>query len=91
MNGHGFSEKIYALKDQIDKLYDMIDKQNKHMWPAMDNPGEVFKLGPTGMFSMGSEQEMRIALNETYLAWLEIPGATEFIQFKIHGKVDELL
>ncbi|KAJ5634394.1 hypothetical protein N7528_002236 [Penicillium herquei] len=91
MNGHGFSEKIYALKDQIDKLYDMIDKQNKHMWPAMDNPGEAFKLEPTGMFSMGTEQEMRIALNETYLAWLEIPGATEFIQFKIHGKVDELL
>ncbi|KAJ5713543.1 uncharacterized protein N7483_010724 [Penicillium malachiteum] len=91
MNGQGFSEKIYGLKDQIDKLYDMIDAQNKHMWPAMDDPAEAFKREMTGMFSMGSEDEMRIALNETYLAWLEVPGATEFIQFKIHGKVDELL
>ncbi|KAJ6032485.1 hypothetical protein N7540_003217 [Penicillium herquei] len=91
MNGQGFSEKISALKEQIDKVYDMIDAQNKHIWPAMDNPDEAFKRELTGMFSMGSEDEMRIALNETFLAWLEVPGATEFIKFKIHGKVDELL
>ncbi|KAJ5246354.1 hypothetical protein N7468_001337 [Penicillium chermesinum] len=91
VNGQELSNQIDTLKKQIDELYDIIDEQNKHMWPAMSNPEEALNRGPAGAFMLGSDEEMRITLNETILAWLETPGAIQFINFKIHGRLDELL
>lgn len=91
MNGKGIPAKIEAVKKQIDRLYTVIDNMNKHVWPAVMEVGRDPDLfsGPH-MFMMGSKEEMKGAINQTWDVWAEIPGALEFIKFKIAGKEDEL-
>ncbi|KAJ5921720.1 hypothetical protein N7454_009194 [Penicillium verhagenii] len=91
LDGRDLSPKINALKQQIDKLYDVIDNQNKHVWPAMNDPDKVLAQEPTNVFAMGSEEEMILALHQTWDAWAEIPGSIEFIVFRINGNITKLL
>ncbi|KAJ5934165.1 hypothetical protein N7466_003712 [Penicillium verhagenii] len=87
LDGQDLSPKINTLKQQIDKLYDVINNHNKHVWPTMKYPDKVLAQTPhpINVFAMGSEEEMKIALHQTWPAWAEIPGSLEFIIFKIDG------
>ncbi|KAJ5083485.1 hypothetical protein N7456_012912 [Penicillium angulare] len=80
MKGQGLLHAGWELKQQVDKLYDIIDKMNKHFWPAMKDAEKALLTPPSNMFSMGSVEEMRLALNTTWLTWVEVPGAVDFAQ-----------
>lgn len=55
------------LKAQIRVLYENVHKLNPHFWPALVNPGGNLEANTT-MFSIGSADQMRVALNLTYEA-----------------------
>ena len=84
------SDTIQTVKDQINRLYDVIDGLNEHVWPGLAHCEETMDQPMGRMFKMGSKEEMRIAFNSTWFAWIETPGAYEFISFKMAGKLDEL-
>ncbi|KGO66386.1 Zinc finger, MYND-type [Penicillium italicum] len=73
------------LKAQIRALYEGVQKLNPHFWPALVNPGEHLDAEPP-MFSIGSVEQMQVALNLTYDAWYEAPGAIALIEMAIEGK-----
>ncbi|KAJ6015059.1 hypothetical protein N7540_009650 [Penicillium herquei] len=72
---------IERLKGQIDQLYEKIDSANAYFWPHLVNPGHHLGDRPEA-YSMGSVEEMTLALQWTYAAWTETPGAIDFIKAK---------
>ncbi|KAJ6133019.1 Zinc finger MYND-type [Penicillium samsonianum] len=77
------------LKAQIRVLYENVHKLNPHFWPALVNPGGNLEAKTT-MFSIGSADQMRVALNLTYEAWHEAPGAIAVIEMAIEINLDEV-
>lgn len=79
--------KINALRKQIDSLSESIDRQNKHYIPALLGPD--MELGPITMFQMGSPEEMRMALQHTWYAWMESFGTLDYLVLQRAGELDE--
>ncbi|CAI7606305.1 unnamed protein product [Penicillium glandicola] len=76
--------EIVKLKAQIRALYKDVCKLNRHFWPALVNPGEHLEA-KSMIFSIGSVEQMQVALNLTYEAWYETPGAVGIIELAIEG------
>ncbi|KAJ5621183.1 hypothetical protein N7528_005966 [Penicillium herquei] len=77
---------IERLKGQIDQLYEKTDNANPYFWPHLLNPGHHLNDKPAS-YSMGSVEEMTLALQWTYAAWTETPGAIDFIKAKRAGNI----
>lgn len=77
---------IEKLKEQINQLYGIVDKGNKHFWPHLLNPGPYLNERPES-YSMGSVEESVLTLHYTHAAWAETPGAIDFINAKTTGKI----
>ncbi|KAJ5707194.1 hypothetical protein N7488_006995 [Penicillium malachiteum] len=77
---------IERLKGQIDQLYEKTDNANPYFWPHLLNPGHHLNDRPAS-YSMGSVEEMTLALQWTYAAWTETPGAIDFIKAKRAGNI----
>ncbi|KAJ5256932.1 hypothetical protein N7478_013036 [Penicillium angulare] len=86
MKGQGLKDAVWGLKVQIDELYDIIDKANKHFWPAMKDAEKALLTPPSNMFAKGNVEEMRLALNTTWLTWVSVPAAIDFAQMLIKKK-----
>lgn len=52
---------------------------NPHFWRLLFNPGDSLKEQPD-VFSPGSVDEAKIVLAVSYSAWVETPGAIEFVK-----------
>ncbi|KAI2742445.1 hypothetical protein DTO013E5_3627 [Penicillium roqueforti] len=78
--------EIGRLKAQIRALYNDVHKLNAHFWPALMNPGKHLDAKPM-RFSVGSVEQMQMALNFTYEAWDEAPGAIAIIKKCSEGKL----
>ncbi|KAJ5730181.1 uncharacterized protein N7483_004689 [Penicillium malachiteum] len=74
------------LKGQIDQLYEKTDAANAYFWPHLVNPGHDLGDRPAA-YSMGSVEEMTLALQWTYAAWTETPGAIDFLKAKRAGSI----
>ncbi|KAJ5733351.1 hypothetical protein N7493_002137 [Penicillium malachiteum] len=77
---------IERLKGQIDQLYEKTDSANSYFWPHLLNPGHHLN-DKSSAYSMGSMEEMTLALQWTYAAWTETPGAIDFIKAKRAGSI----
>ncbi|KAL8948659.1 MAG: hypothetical protein Q9222_005170 [Ikaeria aurantiellina] len=71
--------RIGELEKQIRLLYRAVKKENKHLWPALLNPGAHLTARP-GSYSHGSREQMQIVLRSSYDAWVETPGSLDRIQ-----------
>jgi hypothetical protein len=78
--------KINALRKQMDSLSETIDRHNKHYFPALFGPD--MELGGDTMFAMGSPEEMRMALQNTWQAWVESTGTLSFMLLQREGELD---
>jgi hypothetical protein len=79
MDGNANQRRANYLAFQIGDMYEAVDKYNKHFWKALVNPGRHLGARP-GMYSRRSVEEMQIVLNYCYAAWVETPGALEWLQ-----------
>ncbi|KAL9004491.1 MAG: hypothetical protein Q9188_002693 [Gyalolechia gomerana] len=75
---------------QLDNLFSAITKANKHLLPALINPGENLGAQPEA-YSMGSKQEMQLKLQYWFDAWNETPGAIDFVKAEVNTGIAEFL
>ncbi|KAJ5143094.1 uncharacterized protein N7515_001881 [Penicillium bovifimosum] len=73
------------LKAQIDALYGEVHKANKFFWLALINPSK--HTGRPMAYSRGSMEETQLNVCYNYDAWIETPGAMDFIKAKVHGDI----
>ncbi|CAI7666691.1 unnamed protein product [Penicillium pancosmium] len=78
--------KINVLRKQMDSLSETIDRHNKHYFPALFGPD--MELGGDTMFAMGSPEEMRMALQNTWHAWVESTGTLSFMLLQRERELD---
>ncbi|KAE8351304.1 hypothetical protein BDV28DRAFT_137353 [Aspergillus coremiiformis] len=83
MSGTGRREMIEELEDQIDDLYEAVDDGNRYFWPGLQTPSMHLAAEPQA-YSRGSKEEMQLVLQMNYDAWMETPGAIEFIEAKMY-------
>ncbi|CAG8910083.1 unnamed protein product [Penicillium egyptiacum] len=82
---NGWLEMV-KVKAQIRTLYEAVNKLNADFWPALVNPVEHLKAKPMS-YSTGSVEQVQLALQFTYEAWGDIPGAIAVIEMCIEGKI----
>jgi uncharacterized protein YoxC len=75
---------IEKLKKQVDDVFEAVQKANEHFWPALIDDGGQYNEMPAA-YSMGSVEEMKLVLHYNYDAWLETPGAIDWIASKYDG------
>ena len=80
MNAQDHTTMIANLEAQINELHGAVKKMNEHFWPALLSPKEHLNAQPEA-YSWGSVEEMQIALQHTYDAWTETPGAVDMIRW----------
>ncbi|CAG8386228.1 unnamed protein product [Penicillium salamii] len=75
---------IDKLKVQINIIFSAVEKANEHFWPALIDPYIDLTENPQ-FYSAGSVEEMLLVLQYNRDAWLETPGAIDFIKVKVNG------
>jgi hypothetical protein len=70
---------IKELEKLTKKLYEAVNRANKHFWPALLQPRNNLTVKPY-LIGMGDEVEMQTKLQECYNAWVETPGAIGIIE-----------
>jgi len=81
-NGRDIEGHISQLGEQVDALFNALNDSNKHYWAAVVEPGSHLTARPPS-YSIGTVSEMQVALAQTYDAWLETPGAIEWVDSKV--------
>lgn len=66
------------LVKQIEEMGDAVEKANRHVWPAIKNPGRNLNTRPNYTVR-GEPNEMQIVLKYCYDCWAETPGAIKLL------------
>ena len=72
-------EDIARVKNDVKMMYKAAKASNIHFWPAVLHPGDNLTT-KAGSWYHGNKEEMQLALQYTYRAWVETPGAIEAIE-----------
>ena len=72
------AEYNMKLQAQIEELWAAVDKHNQYFWPALMDPANHLEAMPE-YTSQGSLEEMQVALQHSYDAWMETDGAIDVI------------
>jgi hypothetical protein len=75
------SELVDILSPQVDRLYEAVERANRHFWPALLSPGLNLEALPQS-YTHGSVEEMQLVLKHSIDSWRESPGALELIAAK---------
>jgi hypothetical protein len=75
---------VEKMRGQIKARCDVIDKNNKFYWHGLMNPAE--SIDSPMSCSVGSKEEMQMALTQTFFAWVETPFATGTVKKLIAGQ-----
>lgn len=78
--------KINVLRNHIESLSQSIDHHNKHFFPTL--LGGDLEIEPVTKFAMGSPEESKMALQNTWFAWIESIGAIEILVLQREGELD---
>lgn len=84
-DGNSLQSYIDTLESHIGDLYTIVNKANKHFWPALLDPEDHLYAGRPDMYGPGSIEDMELALMYNYRAWAETPGAIEIIGAKMQS------
>lgn len=79
MNKRDHLELLPSLELHVYQLYTIIQSLNPHFWRFLFNPGNILEDQPE-TFAQGSVEEAKLVLAVSYSAWVETPGAIEFIK-----------
>ncbi|KAK7542052.1 uncharacterized protein J3D65DRAFT_612451 [Phyllosticta citribraziliensis] len=74
----GLQPLIEKLESQISQLYQAVKSSNPHLWPAFMAPEPHLGTRPD-FYTPGDLTEAQIALQQSYQAWNETPGAEDVI------------
>lgn len=77
-NVESASNLIDRLLSQVQELYGHVSRRNRFFWPAVREPGGHLTARPDS-YSEGSVQEMQLALQYCWDAWIESPGAIRLL------------
>ena len=77
--GKSLNTYLDTVNDQVETMYKAVDEDNKHFWPAVLSPGHHLTARPP-YTSHGDVSEMQLALQYSYNAWVETPGAIDAIR-----------
>lgn len=83
-DGVDHKELIAKLESQIKDLIASTNIANKHLLPAIVNPGSNLTARPQ-MYSHGTPAQMQLSLQYSYDAWKETPGAIQYLKSKLPG------
>ena len=72
-------EDIARVQEDVKTMYKAVKASNIHFWPAVLHPGDNLTAEAKGWY-YGNKEEMQFALQYTYRAWAETPGAIEAIE-----------
>ncbi|KAF7713241.1 MYND-type domain-containing protein [Penicillium ucsense] len=75
---------IDTLKQQIDALYEAVQKANEHFWHNLTDPDVDLDNMPSS-YTRGSVEESQLTVGDNFFAWVETPGALAFIVTKFYG------
>lgn len=84
MDGENLDQLIKDLQEQVLHMYQAVEKENKYFWPALLEPGSNMWTRPES-FTIGSEEEMQLVLQYSYVSWAESPGAIFYISKLMKG------
>jgi hypothetical protein len=85
MDYETLSAEINRVRSQIQTLYKQVNDLNGHFWPALLNPQDHLLEIPFSA-APGAVEDMKPILIRNWAAWVETPGAIEFIRkFKGFG------
>ncbi|PYI07746.1 hypothetical protein BO78DRAFT_442654 [Aspergillus sclerotiicarbonarius CBS 121057] len=79
-------DMIERLLIQVEKLYASVESKNGYYWPALVSSEIPLNWKPATN-RPGSLEEMQHILNYTYDAWMETPGAIQFIRTRARKQV----
>jgi hypothetical protein len=72
-------EDIARMKADVKVMYEAVMASNMQFWPAVLHSGDNLTAEAEGWY-YGNKEEMQFALQFTYRAWVETPGAIEAIE-----------
>lgn len=81
-NGRDIGGHIDQIKLQVMKLFSAVQARNEHYWHGVVSPGGHLTARPPH-YSHGDVAEMQLSLSQTYDAWLETPGALEWVNSNV--------
>ena len=81
-HGRDIEGHIGQLAQQSDILFDALSDANKCYWATLAEPGDHLTARPPH-YSQGTVSEMQLSLSQTYDAWVETPGALEWVKSKV--------
>ncbi|KAJ3026262.1 hypothetical protein HDV00_012087 [Rhizophlyctis rosea] len=84
----------YPIEQQVKALFDLVQRNNKHMWEVLLSPEEYLgwkteegKPAP----AVGTLEDARATLNRSFDAWRETVGALEWVRGRVAGAVGDKL
>ena len=81
----GSDPRLEGQRDQLDRLLDIIDRNNPTMLPSILNPDPLLCQEKPDSYSTGSPSEAYFVLLNADRVWCRIPGAMDFLE-KRFGK-----
>lgn len=79
-------ELVAKFESQIKDLIASTNIANKHLLPAIVNPGSNLTARPQ-MYCHGTPAQMQLSLQYSYDAWKETPGAIQYLKSKLANSV----
>ena len=74
--------RLDQVKNEVDALYAAVTQKNAHFFPRLLKPGNIFAIQPR-KWKDGSVEHAAVAMMCTYRAWIETPGAIEFVRKRV--------
>ncbi|KAI1418457.1 hypothetical protein F5Y13DRAFT_149204 [Hypoxylon sp. FL1857] len=74
-----WTELIATLEDHAKKLFNRVNKRNKHYWPALRAPERWAAAMPVP-YGIGSPQEINHVFRQTWYSWAECPPAMAMVR-----------
>lgn len=71
-----YKDLIAELKRQVLQLYKMVKKDNKHIWPGIENPN-LYAYDVTSAYCPGSRQEAVLIFRQSWYSWSETEPAIQ--------------
>lgn len=80
--------EVEKVKGHIRELYAIVDKTNRHFWPALVEPDERVHLGIVpDEFGIGDVEQMQMTMTYTYDSWRNYKPAIDIIDRALRGKM----
>lgn len=73
-----WSDLFLDLQSQAEKMFDLVQKRNKHYWQALKTPDRWAAAIPT-MYTAGSEEEINLVFRQTWYMWAECQPVLEIV------------